>query len=367
MQLDGRPVRFATTREAIAARHRRRPPGAQPHPALLGRREHHARAAGRAAAPPIDYAALYARGAALARSARPRHRPATRRSRASASRRCSWSRSPRRCRSRSRVLLLDEPTASLTQHETRGAVRAPAASCATRASAIVFVSHKLEEVFEICDRVTVLRDGRNACDSRTMEGLDRQDIVSLMIGRSERIPDWTPARPHATAPRRWNCAASPPRPATGTSTFTLQQGEILGLYGLVGAGPERARQGDPRRAPDHRGRGPGRRASRRGSARVAEALAPARHRLCQRGPEGRGADPASTRCWTTPASPSGSASRNALGLAHRRGGHARRSSRCIRKLEVRTPSLRPDRRQPLGRQPAEGQRGEVARRGRAAS
>ena len=49
---------------------------------------------------------------------------------------------------------------------------------------MLFVSHKLEEVQAICDRVTVLRDGRNACESRSMEGLGRQDLVRLMIGRA---------------------------------------------------------------------------------------------------------------------------------------------------------------------------------------
>lgn len=49
-------------------------------------------------------------------------------------------------------------------------------------ASLVFVSHKLEEVLDnICDRVTVLRDGENACESRSMEGLGRQDLVRLMI------------------------------------------------------------------------------------------------------------------------------------------------------------------------------------------
>ena len=75
-----------------------------------------------------------------------------------------------------------------------GAVPPSAASCATTASACSSSAHKLEEVQEICDRVTVLRDGRNACESRPMAGLGRQDLVRLMIGRSEQIPHWTRAR-----------------------------------------------------------------------------------------------------------------------------------------------------------------------------
>jgi ribose transport system ATP-binding protein len=135
---------------------------------------------------------------------------------------------------RSRVLLLDEPTASLTPHETvtlfrlLGKLRDDGAS-------LVFVSHKLEEVQEICDEVTVLRDGRNACQSRPMQGLGRQDLVKLMIGRTEQIPDWQ-ARDRTDRP--------PALELRGVSTplghrdidLTLHKGEIVGLYGLVGAG-----------------------------------------------------------------------------------------------------------------------------------
>jgi ribose transport system ATP-binding protein len=135
---------------------------------------------------------------------------------------------------RSRVLLLDEPTASLTPHETEtlfrllGKLRDDGAS-------LVFVSHKLEEVQEICDEVTVLRDGRNACQSRPIAGLGRQDLVRLMIGRTEQIPDWQ---------ARDRTGRTPVLELRGVSTplghrdidLTLHQGEIVGLYGLVGAG-----------------------------------------------------------------------------------------------------------------------------------
>ena len=91
----------------------------------------------------------------------------------------------------SRVLLLDEPTASLTQNETR-VLFTVLRKLAQDGVAIAFVSHKLEEVFEICDTVTVLRDGRNACDSQPLKGLDRADVVKMMIGRAERIAKRAP-------------------------------------------------------------------------------------------------------------------------------------------------------------------------------
>jgi ribose transport system ATP-binding protein len=135
---------------------------------------------------------------------------------------------------RSRVLLLDEPTASLTSHET---VALFAVLCRLKEEGVgmLFVSHKLEEVQEICDAVTVLRDGRNACESRPMMGLGRQDLVRLMIGRAEQIPDWK-ARAFSGAPVALQLKdVATPLGHRGID-LTLHKGEILGLYGLVGAG-----------------------------------------------------------------------------------------------------------------------------------
>ena len=135
---------------------------------------------------------------------------------------------------RSRVLLMDEPTASLTPHETE-TLFALLHRLRDEGVSILFVSHKLEEVQQICDAVTVLRDGRNACDSRPMQGLGRQDIVRLMIGRSEQIPDWS-ARDLAAAPPALELrGVATPLGHRGID-LTVRRGEIVGLYGLVGAG-----------------------------------------------------------------------------------------------------------------------------------
>ena len=135
---------------------------------------------------------------------------------------------------RSKVLLLDEPTASLSPHEADvlfGLLR----RLRDDGASIIFVSHKLEEVVAICDTVTVLRDGNNACESRSMDGVGRQDLVRLMIGRSEQIPEW---------PERDSIGKPAVLELTGVSTaighrdvnLTVRDGEIVGLYGLVGAG-----------------------------------------------------------------------------------------------------------------------------------
>jgi ribose transport system ATP-binding protein len=135
---------------------------------------------------------------------------------------------------RSRVLLLDEPTASLTPHETETLFKMLHRLKADGV-AIIFVSHKLEEVQEICDHVTVLRDGSNACESRPMEGLGRQDIVRMMIGRGELITDW-PARSHDNRPVALELRGVSTSLGHKDVDLTVREGEIVGLYGLVGAG-----------------------------------------------------------------------------------------------------------------------------------
>ena len=134
----------------------------------------------------------------------------------------------------SRLLLLDEPTSSLTPHET-GTLFTVLRRLAAEGVSILFVSHKLEEVFDLCTHVTVLRDGRNACESRPLAGLTRADVVRMMIGRDETA---------FAAPAASVQAATPALELVGVATslghrdvsLRAFHGEILGLYGLVGAG-----------------------------------------------------------------------------------------------------------------------------------
>ena len=134
----------------------------------------------------------------------------------------------------SQILLLDEPTASLTPHET-DTLFGILQRLRDDGVSLVFVSHKLEEVQQICDQVTVLRDGRNACESRSLTGLGRQDIVRLMIGRSEQIQDWSVRDRSDNAPMLELANVSTKLGHKGID-LTVHKGEIVGLYGLVGAG-----------------------------------------------------------------------------------------------------------------------------------
>ena len=134
---------------------------------------------------------------------------------------------------RSRVLLMDEPTASLTPHET-DALLAILRRLRDQGVAIAFVSHKLEEVQALCDTVTVLRDGGNACEGLPLAGMTRSDLVRLMIGRDEQ-PSAGSGRP-----QRGAAALVLRDVATGSGhraiNLALHAGEVVGLYGLVGAG-----------------------------------------------------------------------------------------------------------------------------------
>jgi ribose transport system ATP-binding protein len=133
-----------------------------------------------------------------------------------------------------RVLLLDEPTASITDHEA-SALFAVLARLKAEGVAIVFVSHKLDEVMAISDRVSVLRDGRIAASGEPIGSMTRGRLVSLMIGREERV-----AHIAAGAGRVGEVALELRDVATSYGHrqigLTLRKGEILGLYGLVGSG-----------------------------------------------------------------------------------------------------------------------------------
>jgi ribose transport system ATP-binding protein len=134
----------------------------------------------------------------------------------------------------SRILLLDEPTASITPHEAEILFEV-LRRLRDDGVAILFVSHKLEEIFALCDRVTVLRDGRIAALDANLCQLDRDRLVTLMIGRAEQASDLAPKAVDRSRPLLEVRHLSASTGARDVS-FALYPGEVLGLYGLVGAG-----------------------------------------------------------------------------------------------------------------------------------
>jgi ribose transport system ATP-binding protein len=131
-----------------------------------------------------------------------------------------------------RVVVLDEPTSSLSRADALG-LFAHLRGLAARGTTIVYVSHALEEVFELCTRYTVLRDGRAvACGA--LSELDPGRLVAAMVGRNvatlyprtRAVPGEVVLRVEDLAGRRL------PRKAA----LELRRGEVLGLAGLIGAG-----------------------------------------------------------------------------------------------------------------------------------
>jgi rhamnose transport system ATP-binding protein len=134
---------------------------------------------------------------------------------------------------RARVLILDEPTASLPHHDAEQLL-AIVEQLRREDVGIIYISHRLEEVLRLADRVTVLRDGSQVATGDRTE-FDRARMISLMAGRdlAELFPKATVAPGDVILETRGlTCAAAGVRDVS----FTLRRGEIVGLAGLVGAG-----------------------------------------------------------------------------------------------------------------------------------
>jgi D-xylose transport system ATP-binding protein len=137
------------------------------------------------------------------------------------------------------ILVLDEPTAALTESDAQTLLRF-LADLRARGVSSIYISHRLEEVFQIADRVTVLRDGRSMATHRAAE-LTRERVISLMVGRevTNLYPRPEP-RPGDTllAVEGWTVEdpVNPGRFVLKDVHFQVRAGEILGIAGLMGAG-----------------------------------------------------------------------------------------------------------------------------------
>ncbi len=131
-----------------------------------------------------------------------------------------------------KVLILDEPTAALSPAEV-ARLFAVLRRLRARGLAIVFITHRLDEVLAIADRVTVLRDGRGVA-SAPAGALDRAQIVRWMVGRE--VTEARPARRSAPGPPVLEVRGLRSPPAVRDVSLTVRAGEVVGLTGLVGAG-----------------------------------------------------------------------------------------------------------------------------------
>ena len=130
------------------------------------------------------------------------------------------------------ILVMDEPTSSLTNQEIEILFEL-IERLKEQEIAIVYISHRLEEVFEICDRVTVLRDGQFVGEVKTSE-TDEDELIKMMVGRTieDRVPDMN-FNPGEEILRIENLSV--PDEIIDAS-FSLKKGEILGIAGLMGSG-----------------------------------------------------------------------------------------------------------------------------------
>ena len=156
-----------------------------------------------------------------------------------------------------RVIALDEPTSSLSHSETETLFRL-VRELRDQGKVLIYVSHRLDEIFALCDGASVLRDGRSVGRFASLQGLSRDQLVQAMVGRE--IQDVfgsgrkKPTRDHATSARNPRLQVqqlsgrSQPEPAS----FEVAAGEIVGFFGLMGAGRSELMRlvfgADPRRS-----------------------------------------------------------------------------------------------------------------------
>ena len=132
---------------------------------------------------------------------------------------------------RAKIIVMDEPSATLTEHELARLFELIRALKATGVS-IIYISHRLEEIFEIADRVTVLRDGHWIATSPVSE-VDRDQLIKMMVGRE--LTEKIPKRPAAIGDVLLRVDGLSGGKVRDVS-FTVRRGEVVGLTGLVGAG-----------------------------------------------------------------------------------------------------------------------------------
>lgn len=131
-----------------------------------------------------------------------------------------------------RIIVMDEPSAALTNHEVEklfGIIR----DLKKQGIGVIYISHRLDEIFTIADRVTILRDGANVGE-RPIAELTRRTMIEMMVGRE--LTNEFPSRSSAIGEARLTVSGLGRGRAVQEVSFSVRRGEILALTGLVGAG-----------------------------------------------------------------------------------------------------------------------------------
>ena len=138
-----------------------------------------------------------------------------------------------------RVIIMDEPTSAISEREADILFRL-IRSLVQQEVAIVYITHKLEELFRIADRVIVMRDGK-VVGSESLAAISHDDVVRMMVGRDIKgfFVKTKAAQPEDIFRIQDICLAHPERPGhylVNHISFSVKKGEVLGLFGLMGAG-----------------------------------------------------------------------------------------------------------------------------------
>lgn len=130
------------------------------------------------------------------------------------------------------VIIMDEPTAALTEREISKLFEIITALKKNGVS-IVYISHRMEEIFAICDRITIMRDGKTV-DTTNISETDFDDVVKKMVGRelTERYPKRTPS----LGDKVFEVKNASVKGSFEDVSFYVRSGEIVGVSGLMGAG-----------------------------------------------------------------------------------------------------------------------------------
>jgi ribose transport system ATP-binding protein len=131
-----------------------------------------------------------------------------------------------------RILIMDEPTAALTEHEIKE-LFAIIRSLRDKGVSIVYISHRMEELFEIGDRVTVLRDGRTVGTYDVRE-MSKSELIRLMVNRE--LTELFPKERAELGPEVLRVEGLNTQGGLKDISFSLRKGEVLGIAGLLGAG-----------------------------------------------------------------------------------------------------------------------------------
>jgi ribose transport system ATP-binding protein len=131
-----------------------------------------------------------------------------------------------------RILIMDEPTAALTEHEIKE-LFAIIRSLRDKGVSIVYISHRMEELFEIGDRVTVLRDGRTVGTYDVPE-MSKSELIRLMVNRE--LTELFPKERAELGPEVLRVEGLNTQGVLKDISFSLRKGEVLGIAGLLGAG-----------------------------------------------------------------------------------------------------------------------------------